>query len=83
MKSSVSPYLSIAGQRYVHFVPVAEMHMAKAQKKLRLKDCHQELWEMLVLSSGVAGPIQGEIVRVSGKIRWDSDFKKAAVADKY
>ncbi len=49
---------------------------------------HEELWNLLVPSSGHANTVQGELIRVSGRIaneidgnggaNWDSDFKKMA-----
>jgi hypothetical protein len=51
---------------------------------------HQELWELLVPSSGAAATVQGEVVRISGRIsrelagnggvNWDADFNKMADA---
>ena len=51
---------------------------------------HQELWELLVPSMGHAATIQGEVVRISGRIayelednggvNWDTDFNKMADA---
>ncbi|MEQ1672235.1 MAG: ankyrin repeat domain-containing protein [Hyphomicrobium sp.] len=56
----------------------------------RWQDQHQELWELLVPSSGAAGTVQGEVIRIPGKIRdelegnggvnWDSDYEKMADA---
>lgn len=47
---------------------------------------HQQLWELLVPSSGAAATVQGEVIRISGRIsmeihgngsaNWDADFKK-------
>lgn len=47
---------------------------------------HQQLWELLVPSSGAATTAQGEVIRISGRIsreingngsaNWDADFKK-------
>ena len=47
---------------------------------------HQKLWELLVPSSGAATTVQGEVIRISGRIsieindngsaNWDADFKK-------
>ncbi|WP_158977982.1 ankyrin repeat domain-containing protein [Cellulophaga sp. L1A9] len=47
---------------------------------------YEELWDFLIPSSGSAKTIQGEVVRISGKVRdeiyrngggnWDIDFKK-------
>ena len=51
---------------------------------------HQELWELLVPSSGAASTIQGELIRISGRIsdelernggvNWDADYRKMADA---
>lgn len=51
---------------------------------------HQELWDLLVPSSGLAETIQGEVIRITGRIanelegnggiNWDSDYKKMADA---
>jgi ankyrin repeat protein len=51
---------------------------------------HQELWELLVPSSGPAGTMQGEVIRITGRIareldgngggNWDSEYKKMADA---
>ncbi len=59
-------------------------------KSARWQDRHQELWELLVPSSGAAGTVQGEVIRIPGKIRgelegncgvnWDADYKKMADA---
>jgi hypothetical protein len=50
------------------------------------QDQHEELWNLLVPSSGHASTLQGELIRVSGRIaneidgnggaNWDSDFSK-------
>lgn len=52
------------------------------------EDAHQELWELLVPSSGAADTIQGEVIRVSGRIHielfhdgganWDAEYRKMA-----
>lgn len=52
------------------------------------EDAHQELWELLVPSSGAANTIQGEVIRISGRIHielyhngganWDADYRKMA-----
>ena len=49
---------------------------------------HEELWDLLVPSSGQASTVQGELIRISGRIsneiegnggaNWDSDFLKMA-----
>lgn len=51
---------------------------------------HKELWEYLVPSSGACTTVQGEVIRISGRIanelegnggiNWDSDFKRMADA---
>lgn len=51
---------------------------------------HQELWELLVPSSGPAETVQGELIRISGRIgdelegnggvNWDKDYAKMADA---
>lgn len=47
---------------------------------------HQQLWQLLVPSSGAARTVQGEVIRLSGRIsieiidnggaNWSADFKK-------
>lgn len=54
------------------------------------EDRHQQLWELLVPSQGAAATVQGEIVRIAGKItheldgngggNWDNDYRKMADA---
>lgn len=54
------------------------------------EDAHQELWELLVPSSGAASTVQGEVIRISGRVHeelyhngganWDSDYNKMAKA---
>lgn len=56
----------------------------------RWEDRHQELWELLVPSSGAAETVQGEVIRISGRIareldgnggaNWDTEFKEMADA---
>lgn len=53
-------------------------------------DQHQQLWELLVPSSGAAATVQGEVIRISGRIsreihhngsgNWDADFKAMLTA---
>ncbi|KJV34831.1 ankyrin repeat domain-containing protein [Luteibacter yeojuensis] len=53
-------------------------------------DRHQELWELLVPSGGAASTVQGEVIRISGRIaneldgnggiNWDADFNHMADA---
>ncbi|MDI3320440.1 ankyrin repeat domain-containing protein [Pinibacter soli] len=50
------------------------------------KDQHNELWELLVPASGPAKTIQGEVIRITGRVsheilnngggNWDSNYKK-------
>ncbi len=56
----------------------------------RWEDRHQELWGLLVPSSGHADTVQGEVVRIAGRIHdeldgnggvnWDGDYNKMADA---
>lgn len=49
---------------------------------------HKELWQLLVPSKGPAATVQGEVIRISGKIgdeimrnggaNWDADYRKMA-----
>jgi hypothetical protein len=74
-------------------VPRRLLHDGKSPivvRSLRWEDQHQELWEFLVPSSGAARTVQGEVVRISGRIHrelegngginWDGEFKKMADA---
>lgn len=74
-------------------VPQRALHDGKSPivaKMASWEDRHQELWELLVPAMGAAQTIQGEIVRISGRIHnelegnggsnWDADFKNAADA---
>jgi len=55
-------------------------------KSARWQDQHQELWEMLVPSRGAASTVQGEVIRIAGKVadevdrngaaNWDADHRK-------
>lgn len=54
------------------------------------QDRHAELWEMLVPSRGAAATMQGEVIRISGRIgdeidrnggvNWDGDYRSMAKA---
>jgi hypothetical protein len=54
------------------------------------QDQHQALWDLLVPSAGHAATVQGEVIRISGRIaneldgnggvNWDADFRKMADA---
>jgi len=56
----------------------------------RWQDRHEALWQLLVPSSGAAATVQGEVVRISGRIHieleenggvnWDAAFMKMADA---
>lgn len=56
----------------------------------RWEDRHEELWRLLVPSSGHASTVQGEVVRIAGRIHdeldgnggvnWDRDYKMMADA---
>ncbi len=51
---------------------------------------HQELWKLLVPSSGHARTVQGELIRISGRVsneiedndstNWDAEYKKMCIA---
>jgi hypothetical protein len=59
-------------------------------RSARWEDQHQELWELLVPSSGAADTVQGEVVRIAGRIcdelernggiNWDRAYRKMADA---
>jgi hypothetical protein len=74
-------------------VPRRIMHDGKASivvQSVTWEDKHQELWEQLVPSSGAAETVQGEVIRISGRIHdelyrngganWDKDYKEMARA---
>jgi len=54
------------------------------------EDCHEEFWTLLVPSNGHAATVQGEVVRISGRIaneidgnggvNWDGAYNKMADA---
>jgi hypothetical protein len=73
-------------------VPRRAIHDGKAAiaaTAAEWEDRHQELWQLLVPSSGAAATVQGEVIRISGRIHdelegngginWDKDY--AAMAD--
>jgi hypothetical protein len=61
---------------------------AIAARSARWEDQHQELWDLLVPSSGAADTVQGEVVRIAGRIsdelernggiNWDIEYRKMA-----
>lgn len=74
-------------------VPRRDMHDGKSPivaKAASWEEHHQELWKFLVPSSGAAATVQGEVIRLSGRIaieidenggvNWDEDFKQMADA---
>ena len=74
-------------------VPRRVLHDGKTPIAVRAgtwEDQHQELWELLVPSSGAAATVQGEVIRVTGKIHrelygnggvnWGADFRAMADA---
>lgn len=74
-------------------VPRRNVHDGKSPivaKTAKWEDRHQELWELLVPSSGAANTVQGEVIRISGRIEreldgngginWDAEFKQMADA---
>jgi hypothetical protein len=74
-------------------VPRRALHDGKAQIVVKAKDwreAHEELWALLVPSSGPAETVQGELVRIAGRINdelernggvnWDANYGKMADA---
>lgn len=70
-------------------VPKRKVHDVPTQIKVsatRWQDQHQELWELLVPASGHAKTVQGEAIRITGRIfdeiyrnggvNWDADYRK-------
>lgn len=75
--------------------PVAKRHIHDGTapivpKTTTWQQQHAELWQLLVPSSGAAKTVQGEVIRISGRIsdewmrnggtNWDGDYKKMAAA---
>jgi ankyrin repeat protein len=74
-------------------VPRRQIHDVKLLIVLKAsswQEQHQELWQLLVPSMGHAATIQGEVIRISGRIayelednggvNWDAEFNKMADA---
>jgi Ankyrin repeats (many copies) len=74
-------------------VPRRLLHDGKSAivaRSVHWEDQHQELWELLVPSSGPAGTVQGEVVRIAGRIQdelerngggnWDFGYRRMADA---
>lgn len=70
-------------------VPHRVMHDARSPitaKSARWQDQHQELWALLVPSDGAASTVQGEVIRIAGRVadeldgngavNWDADYGK-------
>lgn len=61
-----------------------------AVRATRWQDQNEELWQMLVPSSGAADTVQGEVIRIAGRVigewernggvNWDTDFRMMAKA---
>ncbi|TDV50212.1 ankyrin repeat protein [Pseudomonas graminis] len=77
--------------RLFNVTPVAARNIPDGQATIVVTPAdwhpqHQQLWQLLVPSSGAATTVQGEVIRVSGRIsmeingngsaNWDADFKK-------
>ena len=74
-------------------VPRRMMHDGRSPivaRAARWQDQHQELWELLVPSKGPASIVQGEVIRIAGRIadeidrnggaNWDADYRRMARA---
>jgi hypothetical protein len=74
-------------------VPRRQIHDGKSPVAVKAKTWqtqHQELWTLLVPSQGPAATVQGEVIRISGRIadelernggvNWDADYKKMSDA---
>ena len=96
-RESVDAVSAALERLYVLFdvppVPRRAMHDGKSPiiaKSATPEKRHQELWELLVPSGGAAATVQGEVIRISGRIdnelggnggiNWDADYKQMADA---
>jgi hypothetical protein len=74
-------------------VPRRQLHDGNSPVAVKAKTWqtqHQELWNLLVPSQGPAATVQGEVIRISGRIaneldgnggvNWDADYKRMADA---
>jgi hypothetical protein len=74
-------------------VPRRQIHDGNSPVTVKAKTWqtqHQELWNLLVPSQGTAATVQGEVIRISGRIahelednggaNWDADYKSMADA---
>ena len=88
---------SALGELYKIFevtpVPHRQVHDGNSPVVVRAKTWqtqHEELWNLLVPSQGSAATVQGEVIRISGRIsdelernggaNWDADYKSMADA---
>jgi hypothetical protein len=96
-RNSVKATSAALDKLYVLFnvPPVSRriLHDGKSRivaRSKRWQDQHQELWKLLVLSGGAAITVQGEVVRIAGRIsdeierngggNWDRGYKMMADA---
>ena len=78
-----------------HVTPVPKRVIYDGKSKIKVKakkweDQHEELWQLLVPSSGPASTLQGEVIRISGKLsheildngkmNWDNEYEKMVQA---
>lgn len=76
-------------------VPRRQIHDGKSPITVKAETWqkqHQELWDMLVPGSGSAATVQGEVIRIAGRlsyeildngsINWDGDYRKMVDAMK-
>lgn len=96
-KESVNEFSTALEELYQIFevVPVAKRVMHDGTSLIQIssktwQEQHQELWDLLVPSSGPAETVQGEVIRISGKIsdelernggaNWSRDHNKMTKA---
>jgi len=94
-KDSVQQYSDALSELYKLFdippVPSRELHDGKSEITVKAGDWKKqfnELWELLIPSSGAAQTMQGEVIRIAGRIsdelarnggiNWDDDYKVMA-----
>lgn len=92
-KDSVEEFSDALSELYALFevspVPIRAMHDGKSEIVViseKWQDQYSELWDSLIPSSGPAELVQGEVLRIAGRIsdevlrnggiNWDSDYKK-------
>ena len=102
MNSEYTPQIDAALEKMyalldVEPVPKRVTYDGKSKIKIKGKTWqkqHSKLWDMLVPSSGHANTVQGEVIRISGKlgyeildngcINWDAQYRKLVTAlEKY